>query len=118
MRYDLDPAHVRRAMASYVNRLGDACPPEFAALVLDIADRRTPYVAITVTDAGETDDAEFVTYAAAARRLGVSRRTISRRVAEQQLVVVGRRIAVASLTALAAAPCGTDLLQPGAGPRS
>ena len=118
MRYDLDPAHVRRALASYVNRLGDAAPANFASIVEAIAASKSPQVAISVAELGENADAAWVSYADAAARRNVSTRTISRKVATGDLVAVGRRISVASINALAATPNCDRPPRGGSGPRS
>lgn len=87
---------------------GIAVPAEVGRLHETLADvgghRRTDPAGSRATgDAGLVDmGPAAVTYAAAARRLGMSTRTIGRWVADGRLRTVGRRVVAADLDALVA----------------
>lgn len=87
-------AHISRALVEHLRwcrRNGVAEPPELAALLAALSGQERPNLA---TQGERADpDAVLLGYAAAGARLGISARTVRRRVAEGRIPVVrdGRR---------------------------
>ncbi|MFJ6952027.1 hypothetical protein [Micromonospora aurantiaca (nom. illeg.)] len=108
----LDPVaarHLVAALGRHVQRCerdGFVVPAQLRELfVLAVEASSRPSGAVGGHDsAGEglAADDRLVAHGVAARRLGVSLRTVRRRVAAGELVAVGRRITLASLEALEA----------------
>ncbi|MCZ7537778.1 MAG: helix-turn-helix domain-containing protein [Acidimicrobiia bacterium] len=97
----LERAHLARALADHVGRHGRDHVPESLAALSDALSRQSPPDAATAIDSLDGDaESGLVTYTDAAGMLGISARTVSRRVADGQLDTVGRRITRSSLEAL------------------
>jgi excisionase family DNA binding protein len=90
-------AHLRAALAAHMrqcHRDAIPVPPELAALLESLAARSGQERPILATQGDAPDaDAVLLGYAAAAARLGISARTVRRRVTEGRIPVVrdGRR---------------------------
>lgn len=114
MRFDVDDRvelqHCQRAIADHILRWGrDAVPAALPRLVLQIKrELMSPFDANSVADRVHDEHAETMSYTEARTRLGISRRTMSRRVATHAIDVRGRRVIAASVD---------EYLAPGSGYR-
>ena len=85
--------HLRRALEQYAYRVGRTSTPDALLDALDALSRHpTPHPATAVENPDEPGDDELMTYRQAADAAGVSKRTISRWVADGRLGPIGRRL--------------------------
>ena len=99
-----EAAHGRAAFESYIHRRGvDRVPAGLVEYAADLAEfeathgHSRPLEANPLPNAPRLSDGALVSHAEAAEILGVSTRTVRRRVAEGQLQTVGRRITLSSI---------------------
>lgn len=97
----LEASHLRNAIQEYVRRLGtDRVPTRMVQLISDldaIARHMSPHPATSLAKHHQPADSDLLSYNQAANRLGVSTRTVSRMVSNNQLDAVGRRIKATSI---------------------
>lgn len=100
----LEAAHVQSAIQEYIHRRGRTrVPSRLIELVDDLAAitrHKSPYPATRLAHPRLPADSGLLSYSQAAQRLGVSARTVSRMVANNELETVGRRITRASVRRL------------------